>query len=80
MVPVAIGYGEGADFRAPLGRAVIGGVIAATVLTLVVSPTVYEILEEWREAFLSRFRRRVGVREHSSAAVASVASGTDQRR
>jgi len=79
MIPVAIGYGEGADFRAPLGRAVIGGVIASTVLTLVVIPTVYEILEEWREAFLSRFRRSVGVREHSSAAVAPVASVADQR-
>ena len=79
MIPVAIGYGEGADFRASLGRAVIGGVIASTVLTLVVIPTVYEILEEWREAFLSRFRRSVGVREHSSAAVAPVASVADQR-
>jgi HAE1 family hydrophobic/amphiphilic exporter-1 len=55
MVPVAIGYGEGADFRAPLGRAVIGGVIASTVLTLVVIPTVYEILEEWREWLMKRF-------------------------
>jgi HAE1 family hydrophobic/amphiphilic exporter-1 len=60
MVPVAIGYGEGADFRAPLGRAVIGGVIASTVLTLVVIPTVYEILEEWRQGLLSRF----GLRPH----------------
>ncbi|MEP7001722.1 MAG: efflux RND transporter permease subunit, partial [bacterium] len=57
MVPVAIGYGEGADFRAPLGRAVIGGVIASTVLTLVVIPTVYEIMEEWRERMLTRFKR-----------------------
>ena len=56
MVPVALGYGEGADFRAPLGRAVIGGVIASTVLTLVVIPTVYEIMEEWRERLLRRFR------------------------
>lgn len=58
MMPVAIGYGEGADFRAPLGRAVIGGVIASTVLTLVVIPTVYEILEEWRAGLLSRFGKR----------------------
>ncbi len=57
MVPVAIGYGEGADFRAPLGRAVIGGVIASTVLTLVVIPTVYEIMEEWRERMMARFKR-----------------------
>jgi HAE1 family hydrophobic/amphiphilic exporter-1 len=58
MVPVALGLGEGADFRAPLGRAVIGGVITSTVLTLVVIPTVYEILDEWREHLFARFRRR----------------------
>ena len=61
MIPVAIGYGEGADFRAPLGRAVIGGVIASTVLTLVVIPTVYEIMEEWREHMLARFKRTLSV-------------------
>jgi HAE1 family hydrophobic/amphiphilic exporter-1 len=60
MIPVALGYGEGADFRAPLGRAVIGGVIASTVLTLLVIPTVYEIFDEWREGLLVRFKRRLG--------------------
>ena len=49
MVPVAIGHGEGADFRAPLGRAVIGGVITSTLLTLLVIPTFYEILDQMRE-------------------------------
>ena len=44
MIPVALGAGEGADFRAPLGRAVIGGVITSTLLTLLVIPTVYEIM------------------------------------
>ena len=57
MIPVALGLGEGADFRAPLGRAVIGGVITSTVLTLIVIPTVYEILDEWREWLLARFKR-----------------------
>jgi HAE1 family hydrophobic/amphiphilic exporter-1 len=56
MLPVALGFGEGGDFRAPLGRAVIGGVITSTVLTLVVIPTVYEILDDWREALTSRAR------------------------
>jgi HAE1 family hydrophobic/amphiphilic exporter-1 len=56
MIPVAIGYGEGADFRAPLGRAVIGGVIASTLLTLLVIPTVYEIFDEWREWLFAKFR------------------------
>jgi HAE1 family hydrophobic/amphiphilic exporter-1 len=49
MIPVALGVGEGADFRAPLGRAVIGGTITSTVLTLLVIPTVYEIMDEMRE-------------------------------
>ena len=69
MIPVAIGHGEGADFRAPLGRAVIGGTITSTLLTLLVIPTVYEILDEirswagWRSsAAASRRPRRAGSR------------------
>src|SRR6478672_10031990 len=54
MIPVALGLGEGAEFRAPLGRAVIGGVITSTLLTLVVIPTFYEILDEWREKLLEK--------------------------
>jgi HAE1 family hydrophobic/amphiphilic exporter-1 len=67
MIPVALGYGEGADFRAPLGRAVIGGVIASTVLTLLVIPTVYEIFDEWREWLFSKF----GGARHADHAVTS---------
>ena len=55
MIPVALGHGEGGDFRAPLGRAVIGGVITSTLLTLFVIPTVYDILAGWREALMARF-------------------------
>ncbi len=55
MVPVAFGRGEGAQFRAPLGVAVIGGVITSTFLTLLVIPTGYEILDEWRQAIARRF-------------------------
>ncbi|MDZ4259233.1 MAG: efflux RND transporter permease subunit [Gemmatimonadales bacterium] len=58
MVPVALGGGEGADFRAPLGRAVIGGVLSSAVLTLIVIPTVYEILDEWRSGVLRLVRRK----------------------
>jgi Cu/Ag efflux pump CusA len=49
MVPVALGGGEGGDFRAPLGITVIGGVITSTLLTLLVIPTVYEILADTRD-------------------------------
>jgi hydrophobic/amphiphilic exporter-1 (mainly G- bacteria), HAE1 family len=58
MLPVAIGAGEGADFRAPLGRAVIGGVITSTILTLLVIPTFYDIVTNWRDGFLRFLRRK----------------------
>jgi hydrophobic/amphiphilic exporter-1 (mainly G- bacteria), HAE1 family len=58
MVPVALGRGEGAQFRAPLGVAVIGGVITSTFLTLLVIPTGYEILDEWRHALMRWMGRK----------------------
>jgi HAE1 family hydrophobic/amphiphilic exporter-1 len=54
MLPIALGSGEGADFRKPLGVAVIGGVITSTILTLIVVPTIYEILDGVRAFFGSR--------------------------
>jgi hydrophobic/amphiphilic exporter-1 (mainly G- bacteria), HAE1 family len=57
MIPVALGGGEGGDFRAPLGIAVIGGVITSTLLTLLVIPTVYEILAHSRDWVTARFAR-----------------------
>lgn len=57
MTPIALGLGEGADFRAPLGRAVIGGVVTSTLLTLLVIPTIYEILMESRAWVATRWRR-----------------------
>jgi len=55
MLPVALGRGEGAQFRSPLGISVIGGVITSTLLTLVAIPTFYEILDEWRGGLARRF-------------------------
>lgn len=57
MLPVAIGAGEGGDFRAPMGRAIIGGVITSTLLTLLVIPTVYDILSGARDRMTRMFRR-----------------------
>jgi len=45
MVPMAVGMGEGGEQPAPLGRAVIGGLAAATVATLVILPFVFSILQ-----------------------------------
>ncbi|MEX2181338.1 MAG: efflux RND transporter permease subunit [Gemmatimonadaceae bacterium] len=55
MTPVALGVGEGADFRAPLGRAIIGGTLTSTLLTLLVIPTVYEVMDEFRERIARLF-------------------------
>jgi hydrophobe/amphiphile efflux-1 (HAE1) family protein len=45
MLPMALGLGEGAENQAPMGRAVIGGVITSTLLTLVVVPVAYTYLD-----------------------------------
>jgi multidrug efflux pump subunit AcrB len=46
MIPMALGLGEGAEATAPLGRAVIGGLAAATVATLIVLPSVYSLVQQ----------------------------------
>ena len=45
MVPMALGWSEGGEQSAPLGRAVIGGLLAATLATLIVLPTVFAIIQ-----------------------------------
>jgi multidrug efflux pump len=47
-LPLAIGFGEGAELRRPLGIAIIGGLIASQVLTLLTTPVVYILLDKLR--------------------------------
>ena len=54
MVPMALGFGEGGEQNAPLGRAVIGGLLFATVATLFFVPSVFTIIHGHREARLRR--------------------------
>jgi multidrug efflux pump subunit AcrB len=44
MIPMALGVGEGGEQNAPLARAVIGGLVFATVATLVFVPSIYRLL------------------------------------
>jgi multidrug efflux pump len=47
-LPLAIGFGEGAELRQPLGVAIVGGLIASQVLTLLTTPVVYMLLDRMR--------------------------------
>lgn len=49
MIPLALGIGPGAEARAPMAHAIIGGLITSTILTLVVVPVVYTILDDLRK-------------------------------
>jgi HAE1 family hydrophobic/amphiphilic exporter-1 len=57
MLPLAFEWGAGAEFRAPMARAVIGGLITSTLLTLIVVPVVYTYLDD-AGALAARWWRR----------------------
>jgi multidrug efflux pump subunit AcrB len=61
MLPLALGLGEGAEQQAPMGRAIIGGVMTSTLLTLVVVPVIYSYLDAWEQRWLRRARPAGGV-------------------
>lgn len=48
LLPMAIGFGEGAKLRAPMAIAVIGGLVTSTLMTLLVIPTMYELIDRIR--------------------------------
>ncbi len=54
MAPLALGLGPGAELRLSMARAVIGGIISSTLLTLVVVPVVYTLIDD----FVGYFRRK----------------------
>jgi hydrophobe/amphiphile efflux-1 (HAE1) family protein len=56
MLPMAIGLGDGGETQAPMGRAVIGGVITSTMLTLVVVPVAYTYLDSLGKWFAKFFK------------------------
>jgi HAE1 family hydrophobic/amphiphilic exporter-1 len=57
MVPIAIGHGEGGEAKASMGIAVIGGLLASTLLTLVVVPCLFSLAERFRIRIKHPFRR-----------------------
>jgi len=49
LVPLAIGFGKGAELRSPLALTVIGGLTTSTLMTLIVTPVVYSLLEDLKK-------------------------------
>jgi multidrug efflux pump subunit AcrB len=47
MLPLSLALNEGGELQAPMGQAIIGGVITSTLLTLVVVPIIYTYLDQW---------------------------------
>jgi HAE1 family hydrophobic/amphiphilic exporter-1 len=63
-LPIAMGYGEGADARQPLGLAVVGGLLVSQFLTLYITPVIYLYLEGLQR----RLQRRKGADIEPAAA------------
>jgi HAE1 family hydrophobic/amphiphilic exporter-1 len=66
MLPLALGLGEGSEQQAPMGRAIIGGVITSTLLTLVVVPVIYTYLDALEQRLKPK-RHGAPVLEHQPA-------------
>ena len=68
MLPSALGVGEGGSFRAPMATAVIGGIIVSTVLSLVIVPSFYLIMDDLSRLVTRLFSRMVGKKEPEAEA------------
>jgi HAE1 family hydrophobic/amphiphilic exporter-1 len=79
MLPLALGLGPGAEMRAPMARAVIGGMISSTLLTLVVVPVVYSIVDDVVTSLGRRLNRLLG-REQAPAGTEPATSPVPERQ
>ena len=57
MTPIALGLGAGAETRAPMGTCVVGGMLTSTLLTLVVIPVMYTLVDDFGARVRSVFSR-----------------------
>ncbi|MCX8023114.1 MAG: efflux RND transporter permease subunit [Syntrophorhabdaceae bacterium] len=54
MLPIALGFGEGAETRSPMALATIGGLLTSLLLTLIVVPVAYDLFDEYKERFFRK--------------------------
>ena len=66
MLPSALGVGEGGTFRSPMAIAVIGGIIVSTVLSLVVVPSFFLIMDDLSRLLARIFGRLVGKKDEET--------------
>jgi HAE1 family hydrophobic/amphiphilic exporter-1 len=71
-LPIAIGFGTGAESRRPLGLAVVGGLAFSQIITLYVTPVIY--------TYLDQFQRRIGRRGVRAVPAAAEANGIENGR
>src|SRR5437588_5409266 len=68
-LPIALGFGAGAESRRPLGLSVVGGLMVSQLLTLYITPVVYVYMESFKEWVSHLFKR------HPHAPVAELPAG-----
>jgi HAE1 family hydrophobic/amphiphilic exporter-1 len=59
MTPIAIGIGEGSEMLSPMGIAIIGGLIASTLITLIFVPVLYSIIDDGKEKRIAKKQKKL---------------------
>jgi HAE1 family hydrophobic/amphiphilic exporter-1 len=72
MLPTALSFGKGSEFRQPMAIAVIGGLITSTILSLVMVPVVYEVIDDIEEWLKPRLAPLITPRDAPGAPVEDI--------
>jgi HAE1 family hydrophobic/amphiphilic exporter-1 len=75
MLPTALAFGEGSEFRQPMAVGVIGGLISSTILSLVLVPVVYEIVDDLERRLKPRLARLITPRTAEDLRIANQPMG-----
>jgi HAE1 family hydrophobic/amphiphilic exporter-1 len=76
LIPMALGFGDGAEIRTPMAIAVISGLTTSTVLTLFLIPSLYALFDRMKDRTFGRETAKAGEADRASGAGLSPAAGT----